>query len=491
MSRSTKVKVNDPCPCGSGKKYKKCCAGHVDWNELRRSGADFRRHLSVRGRNIYFANRIGEALQFDKLEIAGSLSDYKAAFTKEAVREIHEAAMEAWPPDIDIFEALRRDSADVSGLYIGDYSPEYLSRAIVRHSIYANKILVVDPFIYPSSVRDEFNPILNPEQYRAQTLKNVNFYFSLMPWVEAGIVELIRTPDDFDRKLKWDSLKHQEEKFKQNEELKKALEISAEEMRERHLENEAFHHLILSAPDSSIRNTFREIKGGKEGLSEDDFIRYIHSKRAGDPNFLEPLGPDSTDGQLHTSSSGANYEIAKLTAGITGSYLFTDLTVKWKEIELDRTEHSATNTTWTPFAKSIQNSSLKYLNALSLEHALRLRKEGRLEGLRGFLHGVWREACTGDPFDEGNAETLALELEEEIRKAEAEWQQISQDLIKIIGAQAVPGVLSAGPLIASGHGAFVAAAAVIGTAATTLWTEMKVRGFPDKFPAAFFMNIEN
>lgn len=27
--RSTKIGRNDPCPCGSGRKYKKCCAGNV------------------------------------------------------------------------------------------------------------------------------------------------------------------------------------------------------------------------------------------------------------------------------------------------------------------------------------------------------------------------------------------------------------------------------------------------------------------------------
>ena len=26
-SKTTKVKRNQPCPCGSGKKYKKCCGG--------------------------------------------------------------------------------------------------------------------------------------------------------------------------------------------------------------------------------------------------------------------------------------------------------------------------------------------------------------------------------------------------------------------------------------------------------------------------------
>jgi uncharacterized protein YecA (UPF0149 family) len=24
-----KVRPNDPCPCGSGKKYKKCCGAHI------------------------------------------------------------------------------------------------------------------------------------------------------------------------------------------------------------------------------------------------------------------------------------------------------------------------------------------------------------------------------------------------------------------------------------------------------------------------------
>src|SRR5207245_2328515 len=159
-----KIGRNDPCPCGSVSKYKQCCEGRVDWNNVFRSGADPREHLSVRGRNIYFANRMGEVLQLDGLENPQSLKNYKAAFTAEAVRKIHEAVMEVWPPDLDIVRVLERASTDVSGLYIGDYGHEYISRGIVRHSIYANKILIVDPFIYPSSVRNKFNPIIKPEQ---------------------------------------------------------------------------------------------------------------------------------------------------------------------------------------------------------------------------------------------------------------------------------------------------------------------------------------
>ncbi|WP_368860677.1 SEC-C metal-binding domain-containing protein [Bradyrhizobium sp. Arg816] len=33
MVKSYKVGRNDPCPCGSGKKFKKCCLGSQSLNE--------------------------------------------------------------------------------------------------------------------------------------------------------------------------------------------------------------------------------------------------------------------------------------------------------------------------------------------------------------------------------------------------------------------------------------------------------------------------
>jgi len=160
MSSSFKVGVNDTCPCGSGKKYKYCCKGSLDWEALHRSHGDWRPHLSTRGRNLHFINRVFAALQLDTVD-QFDLSKYKGAFTAKAVREIHEAVMDSWPPYLDIDSVLRRGASEVSGLYVGDYGPEYLMRGIVRQSTYADKILVVDPFIYPRSVTDEFNPILN------------------------------------------------------------------------------------------------------------------------------------------------------------------------------------------------------------------------------------------------------------------------------------------------------------------------------------------
>jgi hypothetical protein len=417
--------------------------------------------------------------------------EYKAAFTSDAVRKIHEVVLEVWPPDLDIGATLAAEATDVSGLYIGDYDLEYISRGLVRHSIYANKILVVDPFIYPPRVRDEFNPILVPGQHRAQTLKNVNFWFSLMPWIEAGIVEIIRTPADFDRELNWNSLQRQKRKFEENLQLKAAVEVSLKEMRNRHMDRQMHRQLLLSAPDSYIEQTVKKLGLEKDGCTANDVLKHIQAERDRDPDFLEPLGPGPGTGQLHMMSSGASYDIAQLTASITHSYLVTDLHVKWREIELDRQSHGPESAMWSPFAKALQESSLQYLNVIRLEHALKLRQEGRLESLRSFFLRVWKSAQTEDAFDAVNSQLLAEELREEVAKAKDEWKKIDRDIVKMVGAELGAGLLAAGPLIASGHASFLAAAAVVTGATTLAGSLSRHRSFPDRFPAAFFMKIED
>jgi hypothetical protein len=491
MGHRFELKRNDGCLCGSGKKYKHCCEGTIDFNQIIRDGDDWQTHLSIRGKNLLFFENICEALGFDSETGPGSLKKYKSAFTPQAVKKIHESILDIWPTDIDINKVLSSIKNDVSGLYIGDYDTEYIIKGLIRHSIYANKLIVVDPFVYPLSVRDEFNPILHPDQYQTQTLKNVNFWLKIIPWIQAGVLEVIRTPADFSHKLQWDSLKKQTIKFKENEELRKALEQTTKEFLARHKEKEAFRDLVLSAPNSSLLNTYRELNFMKEGISEQQFIKYIEKLRENDPNFLKPFGTEKNGAELHMWTTGSSYDMAKLTSNITGSYLVTDIYSKWKEIEIDHSNHNDENTVWAPFAKAFQNIELKYLNNINLDHALKLRKDGRIESLRVFLRKVWKSAChSEEPFSEINAKLLADELVEEIRKAEHEWKEIDRNLLKWFGAELSTGLLAAGPLISSGHGHFLAAALATAGAANLLDSTTKRKSFQGNYPAAFFMNLK-
>ena len=351
MKRRRKVGRNDPCPCGQGRSYRKCCEPTTDWNKIIRAGENRVPYLSIRGRNSLFAHKIAEVLQLDSIESFQSVVDYKSAFTAKAVEGIHQAIVEVWPLDTDISKVLSKNSSEVSGLYVGDYGTEYLKKGIVRHSTYSQKMLVIDPFQYPTSFTDEYNPILNPEMYRAQTLKNVNCWFSLLPWIDEGVVEVIRTPADFDRKLQLDLLAKQEKKFKDNPELKKAIEESSAEGLERHSENFHLQQILMSSPRDILEQYYEEEGLGKNGISKEEFVSYIQERRDKNPDVLSS-SDNEVDNQMHMFSSGAAYNLALITANLSNSFLVTDIHSKWKEIEFDRGNSNAASEAWSSFAKA-------------------------------------------------------------------------------------------------------------------------------------------
>ena len=445
--------------------------------------------LSVREKNLAFLDRLGEVFYLDADHKPKPLSEYKRAFTTGRVRDIHEEVVRLWPKTMDINKTLAETRASVSGLYIGDYTPEQLLQGIVRHSLYAEKLLIADPFTYAHSVRPEYNPTLNPEQYRTQTLRNVNLWLRLAPWIKAGIVEIIRTPDDFSHQLKWDALKEQQKKFAESPELQDAARITVEELKARHTEKWKYRDLVLSLPDKPLLQKLAELEDPAKGITKEALLEHVRKQRAEDPDFLDVAGTGEENAQLQMMSTGAAYNMAKLTASLTGSYLVTDLTVKWREIELDRAGRSAETDVWSPFAKSFQEVELRYLNNVSIEDAFRLREEQRLSTLRTFLRGVWKQACDPASFDKVNGRLLADELAAGVAKARAEWDKIDQDLLKTAVAGTGASLLAAGPMIASGHGLFLAAAAIAGGIGSLAAAARGRKSFPDEFPAAFFLKL--
>lgn len=445
--------------------------------------------LSVREKNLAFLDKLGELFYLDADHHPKPLAEYKRAFTPGHVRDIHEEVIRLWPRTMDISKTLAETRTNVSGLYIGDYSPEQLMQGVVRHSLYAERLLIADPFTYAHSVRPEYNPILNPEQYRTQTLRNVNLWLRLAPWIKAGIVEMIRTPDDFSHQLKWDALKEQGNKFAGSPELQEAAKITVEELKARHTEKWKYRDLVLSLPDEPLLQRLAELEDPAKGITKEALLERVRKQRAEDRDFLDVVGVGEENAQLQMMSTGAAYNMAKLTASLTGSYLVTDLSVKWKEIELDRAGRSAETNVWSPFAMSFQIAELRYLNDVSMEDAFRLREEQRLSSLRTFLRGVWKQACDPTSFEKVNGELLADELAAEVAKAKTEWDKIDQDLLKTALAGTGAGLFAAGPMIASGHGLFLAAAAIAGGIGSLGAAARGRKHFPDEFPAAFFLKL--
>ena len=168
-------------------------------------------------------------------------------------------------------------------------------------------------------------------------------------------------------------------------------------------------------------------------------------------------------GEFHIKSSGVGYEEAKIISSVTGSFLITDLPSRVKEIELDHAECNS-NKEWSSFAQAMQRTDLKVLNHVEMNHALKLRSQGRLSSVRTFMKKVWKYACSGTPCGETFVQSLVNEFEKIVVESEVEWQQIERNLLDWVGEDV-------GQMISTGMQLFLLPSILM--RALILWLDIK------------------
>ena len=490
MRKRRRPRRNKPCPCGDVKKYKKCCWGKVDWAEINAADDPVKtiRHLSTRGKNMLFLERLAGALQLNRRRLP-NIQEFKRAFTPKAVQEIYTAVGTMWYNGEELDRLLRREREATSGLYVGVYDPRRILQGITRHSLYTERILLVDPYMSPMFIREEFNPIVHPEQHRSTALRWAWLWLMMAPWIDADLVHFIRTPGEFDPTLQAKADNITKRRYQRIPTLKQR--VDEEILRDPDLFNSIQRQVVLGMPDEYFRQL--AIRRGL-GVSEEEVkevIEMIRATRANDPFVLEPA--EAGSGELLQMSSGASYEMAKWTSELSGSHLITDIEARWAEIKADRQEAKVMDSVWTPFAKAFTGVPFPYLNQVPLDAALRLRKEERLRDLRSCLGKAWRACREDDEFAEGNVENLKLELEEQMRLADAEWMEIRASLAQMIGSEVAVGVggsatilTGAADWVAAGIGAAgILAAGITGTVVKKL----RSIGHSKKHPASFFLGL--
>ena len=477
---------NRPCPCGKMKKYKKCCFGKVPWEILvDRPLHEVAPYLSTRGKNLLFLKLVAQALGFDQAPARDAVA-FKRAFTSTAIRQIFASIMLVWPSIEDLTRALSDEADTTTGLYVGVYEPSLISAALTRHSLYADRILLVDPLVYPLRMREQYDPLLHPDMYRAICLKWVNLWLALYPWIDAGLVGIVRTPGDFDPSLEAQALMETETRFRNHFELDGLRSEDANRMMRSGVLDRYKKEMVLSIPDEAFREQIKSMRPEFGDAEIDAIMKHIQRERDADPYFAEPLDVKGTRSQLMHMSSGTNYAMAKYTAAFTGSFLMTDMLTRWREIELDRESSGIDPMRWSPFAKAFQGVPFKYLNNVPLRAALTLREEGHLEELRSFLRKAWKVVVNEDPYDPANALSLGDELSERVREAQNEWERIDDELLRWFGSELA---LVAGPAIAAGAASWLGAAAVT-AGLTNLYVAGRQRArFLNRYPAGFLLRL--
>jgi hypothetical protein len=471
-----KIRRNAPCPCGSGKKFKVCCYGK-DWERIV-EGGHLVRNMSLRGKNLFFLNSVMDILHLDPTKPHIDWPSLKRRIDSDHVLQIHELLKEVWPDAADLERALKSNA--LAGVYSGTYTPEAIMQSVTRHSLYSDAILIFDPLVYPGSMRPEYDPVLHPESYISHTVKCLYIWLSLFQWISAGIVGFIRSPADFDRQLRWDSLIAARQSYERHPELKAAADdfVSNADIMEGDI-GWLREYMMLSQPHHSIIEMLKT-----QGTSDDEIAEFMQWREA--KKSQHPYYTGRKSEELFISTSGETHEMRRLVANMSGGFLLTDNPVHWKMIEIDRRDAGAGDSLWEPFASAMQRAPLKYLDNLRFDDCRRLRNDGLLHRMRSFLRRVWAASRTGTDFSAANAEQFAAELDEQIAIANDEWRAIDRKLLKWFAGEAA-GTVAAVPAIGLANAGWLAASLCLAGAANLASAGMKRHGLANRMPGAFFL----
>lgn len=394
-----KIGPNAQCPCGSGKKYKKCCR---DKPEDERPSSTER---SIRERNLRFFSILFHILGFNKIsdwaEIRRSLTDQKIA-------DIHKAVAALWPPETDLMSLLPRPDSKVSrALYSGMLDPEVAYKNVSAFSLYADEILIINPFPNPNILRKEFNPIENPNQYRQVTLKNIIFFISLFPLIQSGHINLIPDPLNFNPALR-EQIMSEAEKRRANVKLDdKAIEPMKK------LAMEDYKRFLFSLPDDSIKNFIRRASPEISNEDLDKTVEYIKKKNEQDP--FAPLHEPASGkrrGQMFISHLSPNLELGMFVAQATGSFILTHHPARWNEICASVGYfYGDYKSPWERIATHITNYEIDFIHFFENKDLLSVLNQGEFRHMKNALKNIWNAVQVDHISTHGQVDVLIKEID--------------------------------------------------------------------------------
>ena len=399
---------NKPCPCGSGRRYKECCRD-IPINE-RPSFTE----LSVRERNIAFANIVCNILGLSQ---GKTWRDIRENLSNEQVKKIHEAFGFLWPIDTDIYSLLPVPNKKISrAIYSGIADPRMITKFATSLTLYFDEVIIINPFVNPAGIRPECSPVNIPHKYKQETLKNVFLILQLMPFIEAGYINLIPDPSVFNAHLREDVLDMAQKRLRD----KDLDESDIGDMRELTFADteRVLHSMSRSEQRAIIQQKFPSMSEAK--LIE--ILQHLEEKRLRDPLALLQEDMLFEEGQLIRLNLAPNFELGLLLAQLTGSAIVTDNKHRWKEIERAILDSNGARPEGR--SKLVQMvESVDFLMNADPRLVFELRHTGKLKGIRRVFREmkvtIENEVGRDDPL---MAERLCCRMQREYKTSIRQWK---------------------------------------------------------------------
>lgn len=471
---------NDECTCGSKQKYKHCCL-KLEQGRAERQ-ASLEAPLSLQERNLTLLNAA-----FDIFDVKRGWDSVKRKITPAQISEFYQFVAALWPASTDLNSLLPQPDSTLRALYIGEYAPETIIKNVCRFGLYADQILLINPFDNPNIIAEEYNPIIHPEQWIDDTLKSLIQLIVMAPWVTAGFVTFIPNPGDFDRQLLLSTAKLAKERTKNKPVTERDID---ESIIKQHVLRK-----LLTSPPHHLERIYREMEPEATDEQVASLLLFIKGERLRDP-YSTGQTMDKMPAQMMTMRSGTSLEMGMYICHATGAFPYTNFRYRWQEILAARDEFDSTSQTWTPLTKAFQGLDFKFLDHVNPEFAYTMRSEDRLGGFRKYLREIWKAADgSADPATTNStARDFADGLQQSYQEAKSEWDDIDADLLKWWGGSGIAAGLVTGVQSAFSSGKFSlelpAAGFAMNSMAQLISSRMKRRNFRRNVPMSVFVDLD-
>ncbi|WMT72004.1 DUF4238 domain-containing protein [Bradyrhizobium sp. Ash2021] len=313
------LKPGDLCGCGYGRTFEACCM--LKPVPLRPAWSE----RSIRERNMMLQNGIVNVLGLDGDK---DWTQVRRDLTDEQISKIYRLYEGLWPLETDLLALLPKPDGMARAIYTGSIHPTTITDFALGASLYFGEVIIEHPFVHAGTLADKFNPVKNPRAYRGEFLKAVVFFFTVMPLVELGLVNLIPDPCSFDAHLR-DQMLHMAKSRTAGTRIDHRNEPRIER-----LMKEDTQRNILSFPREVLRSQISRAMPNIDTARQEETLNYIEQLKESDP--LAVLQKDSLaggeGGQLSMMKLAPNFEITMYLAQATGASIVTDSPFRWNEI---------------------------------------------------------------------------------------------------------------------------------------------------------------
>jgi len=398
--KNRKLGPNDRCGCGSALKYKKCCM-HI--LESQRPTWDV---LSIRERNLTLLNGI---ISIFGLESGKSWDDVRREISDEHIRKLYELYGFLWPLDTNLSSLLPKPDGRSRALYTGIIHADTVTTSITSISPYFDEIIIQSPFMNPWTLNTEFNPMKSPQKFKAQTLKDIAFFLTVAPFIEAGYINLIPDPCGLDPHLQREMIAMAESRLRN-------YSIPEEDEKWMHdlAQRDAERAILTGSLDMHIAHIKKMHPDADEKLIK-DILRVMALKRQRDRLCLLQDSVLQESGQILLSHMTPNFEMALYLAQITGSIVITDRRSRWNELlAAQQRENGLVNTNWQDLIRFLREKTIE----LTSDHNISFneRSTGVQYELRGCIRELIKSVSTIQLPTEGDKEKVKAQFNDAFHK---------------------------------------------------------------------------